>query len=230
MSRQADLEAAVAARRVFWSQVGALDQGVLAPLVSAHLVSDAPAWPHAREAFAIVHRKDSVIIATDGLSNPPDPDDPSERLGFEMFIEIADPDAIGLSMAEVSCRPEFDVLQQIVFNVIRAGRARLLASLEAHGVMSWEVSAGEERGPFVGLGVHGNAFGLLVGLTHGDVPLAIPQPDGSARLIPVTMIHGRELEYLVERGPEARRELADALLAAGHGWRTDMRRGPLLGG
>ena len=68
------LATACAARDAFYASLGAMDADVLAPLVNPAFMGG-PRWPSLRQAWRVIRRADSIIIASDGLSDPFEDDD-----------------------------------------------------------------------------------------------------------------------------------------------------------
>lgn len=79
-----------ARRDTYWVSVGMVEQDVLGHLISPDLMGR-PAWPTTRQAYRIIRRPGSIIIATDGMSDPFDDSTRQENdFGMELFIETAD--------------------------------------------------------------------------------------------------------------------------------------------
>ncbi|MEG1052532.1 MAG: hypothetical protein RSF79_10870, partial [Janthinobacterium sp.] len=66
--------AACAARDAFYGTLGTVDADVLAPLVNPAFMGG-PRWPSLRQAWRVIRRPDSIVIASDGLSDPFEDDD-----------------------------------------------------------------------------------------------------------------------------------------------------------
>ena len=65
-----------------WQTVGSVEQDVLTYMISPSFTGG-PHWPSTRQAYRVVRRDESIVLATEGLS---DPFDDAEGLGngFEM--------------------------------------------------------------------------------------------------------------------------------------------------
>ena len=68
------LAVACAARDAFYATLGTVDADVLAPLLNPALMGG-PRWPSLRQAWRVIRRADSILIASDGLSDPFEDDD-----------------------------------------------------------------------------------------------------------------------------------------------------------
>ncbi len=79
-------EASCAARGACWQTVGQVDSDVLAHLINPAFVG-APRWPALRQAFTVVRRPETqtVVLASDGLSDPWDGDSNPTVPGFAML-------------------------------------------------------------------------------------------------------------------------------------------------
>jgi hypothetical protein len=69
---------------------------------------------------------------------------------------------------------------------------------------------------------------VLLGMIVPDRTVALTQPFGPVRMVPVTLLHMRELDYLIDGGAAARDALGVALLDAGVGHISDPARGALV--
>jgi hypothetical protein len=68
------LATACAARDAFYATLGTADADVLAPLVNPAFMGG-PRWPSLRQAWRVIRRADTILIASDGLSDPFEDDD-----------------------------------------------------------------------------------------------------------------------------------------------------------
>ena len=68
------------ARQACWSQVGTVDSDVLSHIINPAFMGG-PRWPALRQAFAVIRRPDTqtVVLASDGLSDPFDGTEPELR-------------------------------------------------------------------------------------------------------------------------------------------------------
>ncbi|MEM9582753.1 MAG: hypothetical protein AAGA08_06530 [Pseudomonadota bacterium] len=215
-------DASLLARDVYWDQFGVSDDAFLTPEHSPQ----APDWPSTRQAFRIVRTPNSLIVASDGLSDPFDCfRGPADQNGYgqEVFIEVP-----GLQAAT----PDL-VQNSWVFRAV-AYVAQLIAHnggigdlLDQHGVMSLDVPATSAPRDWIVSGVAEPAGALL------DVPmprgrnLIADTPLSPVRAVPVTLIFPEELEDCVVGGPKERNALVNDLLTTGQGHKTDTARASL---
>jgi len=82
-------------RHTYWSQFGDVEQNLIEHLVEGNgqkrldtgeLV--APRWPARLERYITVRTSESVIIATDGLSDPKNDHVKEQGLGIEFYVEL----------------------------------------------------------------------------------------------------------------------------------------------
>ncbi len=162
------------------SEIGEVDPNVLA----ARIDEGPPFWP-ARRAYQLVHRPGRTIVCTAGLGHPwEEPGRPG--YGYELCIEVDDavpwdawPFARLARIAEWSIMPGND----------------FLGMFDEATVPSFET--GGDGLPDAWRS-HTGRIGVLFGLPNADVPSAFETPDGSVRLIHVTLLHPRELAAILE--------------------------------
>src|SRR5215510_16142262 len=83
------ISASAEARHRYWSGIGRVDRDVLGQLIASQFIRGMPVWPSGREVYLVVHRKDTTILATDGLSDPDDGEFHDHNgFGIELFIEV----------------------------------------------------------------------------------------------------------------------------------------------
>ncbi|MCO8164316.1 suppressor of fused domain protein [Pseudomonas sp. 21LCFQ010] len=206
-----------------WQAVGNLEPDVIAYLISPGLTGG-PAWPSTRQAYRVVRRGESVLLASDGLSDPFD-DVEGGGNGFEMelFIETADLAAPFRGRAgEVDPLKgswAFELLEHVAGTVADAGG--ISAQLEQYGALSLELpgvsqsrAIGEQLpGHFV---TEDDCIGVLLGGVDPDFPTRLDDmPLSPVTLVPVVLITAAELEYIRAGGGQARNELVTRLQALG---------------
>lgn len=79
--------ASAAARNACWSTVGQVDSDVLGHIINPAFMGG-PRWPALRQAFAVVRRPETqtVILASDGLSDPWDGQSPARTVPWAPLI------------------------------------------------------------------------------------------------------------------------------------------------
>lgn len=77
------------ALQAYWEKVGTVEPNVISYIVNPMFLGSPPR-PGGRQAFKVIRTTESLIIASDGLSDPFEEDKCEQRNGFEMefFIEM----------------------------------------------------------------------------------------------------------------------------------------------
>jgi hypothetical protein len=214
------VSASAEARRRYWSRFGAVDTDVLGQLIASRFIPDMPVWPSGREVYLVVRRENTVILATDGLS---DPDDGEFRdrngHGLELFIE-----APAAALATPIGSPHLNVLIQVARNVAYSGG--VLEPWRKYQLLSMELPTEEPGARLV------NAEGrhiLLLGMPGFDrVPAIEGMPLSQTKAMAVTIVHPDDFAKVAGEGGQGRVRLAAALAQSGHGHVSDFARQPVL--
>jgi hypothetical protein len=193
------------ARLRFWKVLGAVDDDILAPIFSAFLFGG-PQWPN-REQYRIIRRAKTIVIASDGLSDPWD-EKPGVGIGEELFIELPHPTPAQAPINEIMTSKELQLLRNLAHQDLSWGG--IAARIDRFHVMS--VQLGDDA--------------ALIGMTS-DIPTHITTDEGPVRLLAVTPILFAELEALMPLGAEARVALASRLEAAGYRHLSIAKRDPV---
>jgi len=209
------------ARRRYWSTLGRVDSDVLGQLIASQFIPGMPAWPSGREVYLVVHRKDTVILATDGLS---DPDDGEFRdcngHGVELFIEVPTKD-----LATPSNSPYFHLLTQVARNVAYGGG--IVEPWRKYQLLSMELPADTEIAPRL-VNSEGQHI-LLLGMPRFDcMPPIDGMPLSETKAMAVTIVHPDDFAKVAREGGQGRLRLASALEKSGHGHVSDFARQPVL--
>lgn len=215
--RQADTHptAAETHRRMdaAWARIGESDADLLGYIVNPQF-SGAPAWPNMRQAFRVVRRPDSLIIASDGLADPaPEQTQADDFSGFgaEVYIEL--PGLQDLPQSEIMAHWAFGLIESFAQNL--AGWGGINASLNRYGVLSTTLPVPAEPAPGW-LDAEGNV-GVLVGIPVKGRAETVDLPLGPVRLVAVTLLTPDELAFVAAGGAQARAQLVQALGEAGIG-------------
>lgn len=214
-----------------WASVGQVEDDVIAYMIPPGL-QGGPDWPTVRQAYRVVRRPDTVIISTDGMSDPYMDDDGENGFGMEVFIETADiPAELSGAPGDVASLKHswaFELLEHAAGLVASNGGFR--DRLDSVGSISSECS-GVSGSHSVGAQVPArfvtgdDSVGLLLGGPEPDFPsLVTDTPMRSVRLVPLVVLTAAELEFVRAGGPEARRELANRLAARPRGHLSDLKR------
>lgn len=235
-ANQAARQASEACLDRHWGSVGTVERDVLSYIISPSF-SGGPYWPSTRQAYRVVRRGDTVIIATEGLSDPfDDPEGMGNGFEMELFIETADiPEHVRGSLGEVDPLKRswaFELVEHVAKTVVDAGG--ITHQLEQYGALSLEI-------PGFSLSHHMSDQVPTLFVTEDDstgVLLGAPEPDFSTRLddmplspvslVPVVLITASELEYVRAGGRVAREDLVNRLKAAGIGHLSTLRRASVI--
>jgi len=217
--REIAFEKSHAQRDAYWASVGAVEKDVLGHLISPQLMGG-PAWPTTRQAYRVVRRADTIIIATDGMSDPfNDPERDGNGFGMELFVETPDiaPEHAGKpgDISQLSRSWAFELVSNVASTV--AGAGGILPQLERHGVLSMELP-GVSQSYAIGVEVPAHyvtaddSLGILLGVPVTAFPVRLEtMPLSPVTMVPITLITARELETLRQGGAEERNALAAKL-------------------
>jgi hypothetical protein len=214
---QLKMEEGFAAREKVLATLGALDADVVAPLMNPHFMGG-PKWPSLRQSWRVVRRPDTVVVVSDGLSDPFE--DEGIPLGFrlEVFAE-------GRNVSEpVHHTWLFDLAFQVSQLVAQNGRVH--EGLQKYGSLSTVM-------PIVGVpqAMEGNGgkVGILLGLRAEGFPETIDLPDGPIRLVSVQLLWPSELAFIESAVDLAsgRDEIVSRLLNTANGHVCSFERPPV---
>ncbi|NHQ92400.1 hypothetical protein [Janthinobacterium lividum] len=214
------LATACAARDAFYATLGAIDADVLAPLLNPAFVNG-PRWPSLRQAWRVIRRADSLILASDGLSDPFEDDDdvfvPRGHL-LEVCIEAPLSAFDGKDVAQSWL---FDLIYEVSQNVADHGSIDLL--VQRHGSVSMVLDL--QQAP-EGLEDENGQVGVLLAQGASSIPPSFDTSYGEVMLLTVTVLQPAELAYISEADDKAqsRRDLTAALAASPTGHLSMARR------
>ena len=214
------LATACAARDAFYATLGAVDADVLAPLVNPAFMGG-PRWPSLRQAWRVIRRNDSILIASDGLSDPfEDDDDVFVPRGHLLEVCIEAP-LSAFNGDPVQASWLFDLVYQVSQNVADHGSIDLL--VQRHGSVSMVLDVQDAP---AGVEDDKEQVGVLLAQGAPGMPPSFDMPYGEVLLLTITVLQPAELAYISEAPDkaQARRDLAAALAAspAGH-WSVAQR-------
>lgn len=196
------LAAACAARDAFYATLGAPDADVLAPLVNPAFMGG-PRWPSLRQAWRVIRTADSIIIASDGLSDPfEDDDDIFEPRGHLLEVCIEFP-IVALAGEEISASWLFDLVYQVSQNVADHGSIDLL--VQRHGSVSLALDLQQ---PPAGLENEYEQVGVVLTQGAGHLPAQFDTPYGPVMLLVATVLQPAELDAISEAGDKAQARAA----------------------
>jgi hypothetical protein len=209
------------ARHRYWSALGRVDSDVLGQLIASQFIPGMPVWPSGREVYLVVHRKDTTILATDGLS---DPDDGEFRdcngHGLELYIEV--PTKVLVTPKD---SPYFHILTQVARNIAYSGG--ILEPWRKYQLLSMELPADVEVDRRL-VNAEGRHI-LLLGMPGYDrIPAIEGMPLSETKAMAVTIMHPDDFAKVAREGGQGRVRLASALENSGHGHVSDFARQPVL--
>jgi hypothetical protein len=148
-----------------------------------------PRWPALRQAWSVIRKPGSVIVASNGLSDPfDDGDEPPEPLGFRLELCA---EAAG-KFSDVARTWLFDLVFQISQNAADHGGFADL--LERYGAMTMFLKV-EGVPDEWGAGEDGVA--ILIGQAK---PMGFTTPYGEVRVAMVTLLRPEELAFIERDG------------------------------
>ena len=204
------LATACAARDAFYATLGAMDADVLAPLVNPAFMGG-PRWPSLRQAWRVIRRPDSILIASDGLSDPfEDDDDVFVPRGHLLEVCIEAP-LSAFDGNPVQASWLFDLVYQVSQNVADHGSIDLL--VQRHGSVSMVLDLQDAP---KGLEDENEQVGVLLAQGAATIPPSFATPYGEVMLLTLTVLQPAELAYISEAEDKAqsRRDLAAVIAAS----------------
>ncbi len=182
------LTAMARARQTFFAGLGRLAPHALAP--ARHPVyTGGPVWPALRQAWRVIHRPDTTLVCSDGLSDPFDPFDPDNPFGSAGTHAVTP--GLGLEVyAEARGRFDdvanswlFALVHQVSQNVVVHGRFASL--LREHGAVSVQLAiTGLPQGWLSRSGL----ATVLVGVPAASVPARFTTPHGPVQAVALTLV------------------------------------------
>lgn len=195
-----------------WDEVGPSDADVITYMINPQFQGK-PAWPNTRQAYRVVRPPGSLIIASDGLSDPFVGTDMADTQGFGCEVYIEAPEFAGADFQGLRDSWAFSLIENFAMNVANWGG--ISRQLEQNGVLSMELPA-QGQLPDAWLTPEGNA-GFLIGVPGVGRPKRIDMPFGPVDLIALTLLTPDELARIVAGGANGRKEVAAELAAKGVG-------------
>ncbi len=210
------------ARAAYWDAIGVSDVDFLGYPVSPQVLG-MPAWPTQTQRFRVIRTQNSLIIASEGLSDPFgtfDTRGQGNGFGVEVFLEICG----GQELAAEDIRKTwaFKAVEHVA-RIFAFGQD-LAAMVHDNDVLSVDLPSNCVPAGWIVPGVAEPAGALLnIGQPSGRVNIA-GMPLGPVRAVPLTPIYPEELESCLIEGASERRALANDLLTAGIGHRMKTSR------
>jgi hypothetical protein len=208
------------ARDLFWAAIGRVDSDVLAQAIASRFIADMPVWPSGHESFRIIRTDSTILIATEGLSDPDDgPYQGCNGLGFELFIE-----APAVELRHPIGSAYLYILTQTARNLVDA--AETLERWRKFQMLSLEIPADKNDQRMVN---PDGQYIALLGMPGFDAAREMTgMPLSPVRAMAVTVVHPADFEKVRGEGSAGRTRLAAALDRAGLAHVSDLNRGPAL--
>jgi hypothetical protein len=210
------------ARAAYWDVIGVSDLDFLGYPVSPQVLG-MPAWPTQTQRFRVVRTQTSLIIASEGLSDPFgafDTRGEANGFGVEVFLEICG--AQELSAEDIRKTWAFKAVEHVA-RIFAFGHD-LSALVQDNDVLSVDLPSNCVPAGWIVPGVAEPAGALLNMGQPKDRSRIADMPLGPVRAVPLTPIYPEELESCLIEGPSERRALANDLLTAGIGHRMKTSR------
>jgi len=218
MSYEKFLLASGSARDKFCRSLGEVNDDVLVPLVNPAFMGG-PEWPGLREGWRVVRRSESILILSDGLSDPfEDLDEQNAGLGIEVVVETPDslPDQVTSSWL-------FDLVYEVSQQCAEHGNIAEL--IEKHKLLSLELSGSDALRPMM---TPDDTIGVLLGVEAPSIPGQFPHLSGPVRVITAKLLCPPELNFVAETGHSGREELASRFKACGEHHLSSLSRRPVV--
>jgi hypothetical protein len=216
----------------YWAGIGSAEPDVLTHLISPSFMGG-PHWPTTRQAYRVIRRGSSTILATDGMSDPfDDGEDTGNGFEMELFIETADLplDFLGDKgdLSPIMKSWAFELLKHVAAIVADAGG--ITEKLNTYGVLSIEFPgvslsnavAAQVPKQFVAAD---DSLGILLGGPDPDFPTRIEDmPLSPVRIVPIVLITAAELDRIRFGGRTGRDELVAKLATSPSRHRSNFNR------
>jgi hypothetical protein len=216
------LETARKLRLAVYTSMGTPSKDVLAPLLGP-AVTGGPAWP-SRPSWRAIRRGETLIVASDALSDPWEEDE--EEAGYRLEVFMEGPGDLlpeGAPLTDLTGTWLLSAVQEISNTVASHGGVREL--LDELGAVSVEVDGAHFPDALCN---EEGRVGVLVGVATKGLPERIDYGNDDALLVAVTVLTRDELDTIVEEGTQARLGIAEALAASSTGHRSVLDRKSVL--
>lgn len=203
-----------------WAQWGTVDDDVLAHLVNPTFMGG-PKWPALRQAFRVARRPSGILVASDGLSEPFDDEEPPTMNGLQVEVFSTSKDT------------KTPAQEQLVFNAVwnlaqQCAQADVADRLDEMSVISTELYLDIPDSHAEKFVNEDGRTGALVGVPVEPFPEEIEGPLSRIRIVSLTLLTLAELEFVIEHRAEGRESLAARLVSAGFAGTCDLDRESLI--
>ena len=192
----------------FWGKIGTTDSELISYLVNP-VFQGAPRWPNARQSYRVVRTDNSVVIATDGLSDP-GLSSTVNGFGLECYIETSD--LVGKDSEAISSSWAFSLLEAFAQNIAKwEGVGPCLKKSDEVSCIELACNDGlpdswlTER----------KTAPLIVNMATLGRSRQLEMPLSEIWVVPVTLIRPSEFEKICDQGQTALTKLIEALKFSG---------------
>lgn len=197
-------------RNEFWEKVGAVDKDVLSFLINPAFQNQ-PAWPDLRQAFKRITTDNSIILATDGLSDEfSNSDKPDNGLGIELFVEVDDLEYMKMPLSEIKNTWVFKLLNQAAINAVKS--RMYLQMAHKYNVFSTEFYDVNVPKSFIN---KEERVGVLIGMKSDKVPSILKIDESEILMLSVTLLKLENLKHINEQSEKGREAVVRQLIASG---------------
>ncbi|MBA9084190.1 hypothetical protein FHR92_000644 [Fontibacillus solani] len=193
------------ARDSYWESIGLVEDDVLAPIINPAF-QGYPQWPDLRQAYKVIRTTNTIIIATDGLSDDFEDEDSGNGFGIELYVESNDEKLINMPMEQLNNTWLFQLLFQAACNAAQSGA--YYNAIHTYGVVSsefWDIDIDDRYM------TENESVGVLVGIEHENRPSSMTFENDKILMVSVTAIKPEELNEIVVNGRAYRDQLAKML-------------------
>lgn len=193
------------ARNNYWKNVGVLESDVITHIINPAFLG-MPAWPDLRQAFKVIRTDNSVIIATDGLSDDFKDEKDENGFGIELFAETNDEKIITFGLAELGKSWLFQLVFQAAANAANSGA--YYNAINQHKYVSsefWDIDINKK---FIS---DSDGVGVILGIERKSTPSTIIFENREILVVSITPLINSELNYIIENGKAGREALVEKL-------------------
>lgn len=193
-------------RDELFNSLGTVDSDVIAHIINPAFMGG-PQWPALRQAFSVIRTKDSIMVASTGLSDPfDDIDEPNNGFRLEIIAETKE-DIKGDVSNSWLFRLVYSISQQA------ASSGQFAEFISNHGVITMELFA--EQDGLEEFQDENGMVGVMIGVEHPNLPKHIQFPSEEIILATVQILTPDELKYVSEKRAEGRNHLHKLMKQSG---------------
>lgn len=186
------------ARDELFNSLGNVDSDVIAHLINPAFMGG-PQWPALRQAFSVIRTNDSIMVASNGLSDPfDDIDEPNNGFRLEIIAETKE---------DINDDVSHSWLFRLVYSISQqaAHSSQFFEFISNYGVITMELFA--EQDGLEEFQDENGMVGVMIGVEHPNLPKHIQFPAEEVILAAVQILTPDELKYVAEKREEGRNHL-----------------------